>query len=703
MLGIMDHTRLIFTYQERIYRLALCVSGGARAAARRTERAFARLRRGGADPESALVAALGRPAPLLPRPYALPAAPAGADAAQLAALRGLLAAAPPALRHALGLRYLLGAEWQSGGAEERERGRGASPSMDAAPYGRARVSAPDARPAPTTLSAFLTLLARAQGRLPADVSHAEAQGQARLRLGLLDEQEAQALRAVALSDSPDGARARAIRDGIVAADAWLHALLPALFAVPVPPTLTRRLLRRAAPRRPLLRWSRPLALQLGAVALVGALIAGLLLWPGGAPERASAPGPIALADAPGLKPHELIARALDRFETDGMREGVLHERYTVTIEQEPWTIERWYDRGAPQRLRIEVRTAEGELRYGLATDGVGLVQQRFATPAGGGSDRYEILGADHRLDPARIARLMPLMRGQPDGLLIFGQGDRYSADRYYLALAYAATLRDLGAATVAGRPAQLVGLTGDRPFPPPLDLDPGGWPQQPSQLVLAIDTERYALLEARVIPASDGAPSVVQLPWQAEVFEVLPGAGPEIFALPPPDRAQPFTPILVSPRLREAPADALPPLPEILQGGATLYLPPPTEQPSIGYAVPMAPEQPLLIREAEHSVVLVVPFTDGQDIFPANTERRRRQAGGFSYDLLSRPEFLALLPATVASVYLTPDERAGIMIVYTHSYATDAERESLMDDLIRSLRPLTPETIPEIAGDFTGG
>jgi hypothetical protein len=195
----------------------------------------------------------------------------------------------------------------------------------------------------------------------------------------------------------------------------------------------------------------------------------------------------------------------------------------------------------------------------------------------------------------------------------------------------------------------------------------------------------------------------VQVPWRAEVFEVLPGAAAESFSLPPPDRAQSFTPILASPRLREAPTDALPPLPEILQGSVTLYLPPPTERPSIGYTVLMAPEQPLLIRETEHSVMLVMPFIDGQSFFPADIERRRRQAGGFSYDLLSLSEFPTFFSTTVASVYLTPDERNGIIILYTHSYATDAERESLMDDLIRSLKPLTLETIQDLAGDFTGG
>lgn len=668
----MERAETILAYQDRVYRLARFVAGDAGRAARLVERAFRRLPADTPDPELALIAALlpaGRPNwPWRPLPAELAAS--GLASAELDALRRALANASPAARLALGARVLLGVDIKE----------------DAAPL--AAQSWPGRAADARTLRA---ILARDLGRAPPDASYAELLEQVRLRDGALPSDRAIELRAALLADGPAGERARALRDAVARSEERLATALPALFGGPAPAELTERLLRHVAPpERPRLGLSRSIGLQIGLSAIVALAIAAVLLLPRGEPATAPAPA----VDTPDLAPAELIERALRRFDQAGIERGVLHERYVAEAGSERWVLERWYGYADPHPLRVEVRDAADQTIFAIASDGRGMLQRRETRNTSEGARLY---GVDEVATPEELARLIPILRLQPDGLHLFGRSETYNLDRYYLAQARGAALSDLGAAAVAGRPARLIGFRSGAPAPPP-----PGHPQernQPSaQVVLAIDSQTYGLLEVRVLPEADETAGVVQIPWRAEAYAILGAVPVDTYSLPPAevsDRDERF----VSPRLSGTSADMLIGLPEAARRlGGTLCLPPPASGPSVGYAIGLE-DSVMLIRESEHEVLILFQFIAGEDMF-AQAERRIQRIGEHEYSLVIPDDTWTPAPISEGTIYLSDNELAGVHLIYAHSYASRAEREARLGQILGALRPARPEEGPAMAPEF---
>lgn len=207
-------------------------------------------------------------------------------------------------------------------------------------------------------------------------------------------------------------------------------------------------------------------------------------------------------------------------------------------------------------------------------------------------------------------------------------------------------------------------------------------------MLLAIDAETGALLEARVLPASSEATGEVVTPWRAERFELLPRANAGLFSLPPAEEQVSYPGELVSARLLGATAGvtvdlrfaAAPP-------GAPLYFP--SDGAGYGYGIKFDRGRRwiVLVRETADEVVQLIPFGDGQRGF-ADGRRSPRQAGGRSYELIYPDDMPPGRNISLATVFLSPDRTSGMHLIYSHAYAPRAERERRLEALIMSLAPL---------------
>lgn len=666
--GHMDENQLYGATLDRVYRLALLAGGSPRAAARLARQAYGR--RNPAAPgseadaqrfhEANLARALlsARPPrrwPWRPDPAAAPYA--GLAPAELEALRAALAAAAPAARLALGSPHVAGIDITETNTPE-------PPPPDARWPRRAG-----------DRYALLAEVARAWGMLPAGAAYPDVYEQALLLAGALRPEHEAALRALLLAGTPAAERLRATRDGLRRAEARLAAALPALFGGEAPAALREAL---AAPARPEGRAPMPATrLRLALVAAVALLALAVVALPRPGPPAA----PAAPAAAAARPPEELVRAALTRLQRPAGA-GVLHERFVASAPGHDWSLERWQELAPPHRFRVEVRDDGDRLRFALASDGVGTVQQRDRA-----RNVVTLLGADYRLDPDVLATMLPILRQQPDGMfMLIGSNGGYNLERYYLNQALEAPLRDLGGTVAAGRPARLLAFESPAPVPPSPDDPFEAAPADPAQVLLAIDAATSALLEARVLPAGDGATGAVSVPWHADVYELLDAAPAATFTLPPPEADEAGGLALLSPRLLGAPEGMLVDLgraagPE----GAPLYFP--AGEAGIGYGISYDRGWTVLVRETVDDVVQLIPFADGGDRFVAGP-RSARQAGERSYELIYPEDAPPGRTLSVATVFLGPDRTSGMHVIYSHAYAPQAEREARLEALIRSLAPL---------------
>ncbi|HMQ33480.1 MAG TPA: hypothetical protein PKD53_22295, partial [Chloroflexaceae bacterium] len=645
---------------DRVYRCALLVAGSPRAAARLTRAAYGGLPAPAS--EAALASALlARPVLAWPwRPDPAAAAYAGLGPVELGALRAAFAAAAPGARLALGAPHVAAIDI------------GEAPTPPA--------PAPDA-PWPRRAGdrhALLALVARAWGLLPEGAGYADVYEQVLLRAGALPEAQADALRALLLADTPAAQHSRAVREGLRRAEVSLAAALPALFGGEAPEELRAGLARGAGPRRrlPTVAAAR---LPLVAVAVVAAIALAVIALPRGRPAASAALA--TTQDGAAVEPAALVQAALARLDSPAGA-GVRHERFVATTPGSGWSLERWQELSPPHRFRVEVRDGQDRLRFALASDGAGLVQQRLARP-----DGTLIHNADYELAPEELGALLPTLRQQPDSLiLIGGQNPGFNLERYYLNQALDAPLRDLGATLAAGRPARLLAFESQAPVPPTPDNTFAAAEAPPAQVLLALDAETRALLEARVLPSSAETAGEVSRPWRAEVFELLPRADADTFRLPPAGRAADEE--LVSARLLGVPpgvavalsAATAPP-------GAPLYFP--TDGAGEGYGLRFDPNDrwTVLVRETADEVVQLIPFGDGEASF-ADGRRSPRQAGDRPYELIYPESMPPGRNVSLATVFLGPDRSSGMHLIYSHAYAPRHEREARLEALIESLAPL---------------
>jgi hypothetical protein len=585
---------------------------------------------------------------------------------------------PAPARLAIGLHYLRGMS-----VAEIERLLCPLPRSRLGRGGRgARAEAPVAE----TLARFRVGAARALDLVPADIDDAALAGVDRWLDGLLSEAAATAQRRLVFEQPA----LRAARDGMIEARDLLARAIPALFAAPPPAALTERLLklaerrRQVAPRRGLTRARAGLALG------VLALAAAIILLPSWLNRRAAP----TLARAPGAA--EIIDGAIHRFDRAPLQAGVLHEQYRVAAGAgRAYLIERWYDYASPHRLAVSVsregRNAPPLLQIG--SDGRSMVQYRY------GDRSFDARPVDAHVSEAEAQAALAVLRGEPStDPFTRGRAGPVDIAPFYLAQARAAQATFLGQTRSLDRPAFLLTYRADR-----LPAQPGQpAPEQPSQVILTIDAQTYALLEISVV-ADGAAESSAQRPLLAQVFEVLPGVPDSMWRLPTTTGVEQRSG-LPSARAPEIPSTLAIGLDDAVRRAPHALLAP-QQLPSAsmrGLALPIAgnigAERVALLYEGEFQSVLLSPLENRDFGLRANGEER--SAGDFRYRMVQFDGAQSSRATAVVFRPEAPDQQMLVMLV--DAYATAGERETALGQIIGSLTPVTEQNLPALRRNFYG-
>jgi DNA-directed RNA polymerase specialized sigma24 family protein len=672
-----ERAGLVYQHHERLYRLALLMSGTADRAATLVERAYRELPSDSADAEAQLIRALLRRAPRRRRTPPIDAERlpyVALDQAQAAALLNTLAALPAPARLAIGLHYLRGI---SAGEIEQIL------SLPAPERKGHRAQA--AVPIGEILTHFRIGAARALHLLPDDIDDAALADLDRASDGLLSDAATIALRR-AVFEQP---ALRAARDAIAEARDLLARAIPALFAATPPPALTERLLtlnerRQRAELRPSLTRARA-GLALGVLTLVALIIL--------APTWLSRRATPTLARVPSAA--ELIDSAMHRFDRAPLQAGVLHEQYRIADGADrTYLIERWYDYAAPHRLAVSVSREgrNGQPLLQIYSDGRSLVQYRY------GDRSFASRPVDAHVSQAEAQAALAVLRGAPSAdPFTRGRAGPVDIAPLYLAQARAAGATFLGQTRALDRSAFLLTYRTDR-----LPAQPGqAAPQQPSQVILTIDAQTYALLDSAVVADSVAASSTLR-PLQAQVFELLPSVPDSQWRLPTTARVEQRTG-LPSARTPSIPSTQVIGLDDALRRTSNAILAP-QQLPSAemrGLAVPLADsagaERVALLYEGEFQSLLLRPFERRDSGQPANGAEH--SAGDFRYQLVD----LGDQQSSIAAVAYRPEAPGeSVLIRLVDVYATDDERTALLGQIIGSLTPLTEQNLPALRRNFYG-
>ncbi|HJZ48757.1 MAG TPA: hypothetical protein VKE41_16380 [Roseiflexaceae bacterium] len=662
-----DRSALVYRYHERLYRLALLTTGNADAAAALLQQAYREPPAPDIDNETPLLRALLPKQP--PRRRWRWSAGDGdlarstLDRARADALLQTLAQLAPAERLAIGLAYL-------GGYAPDE----IEPQIGGLPDG--------ATPA-GLLARFRASAAHALDLVPADAGEETLMRLDRWLDGLLPEEESIALRRAALEQPA----LRDLRDGMIAVRELMPRALPALFAVAPPRALTARLLKIAQGSQraivPSLSARRARAtLVLGVLALTAAII--LLPSLLARSSRTATPArPTNVA--------ELIDAAIHRFDRPPLQAGVLHEQYLVARDDVTYLIERWYDYAAPNRLAISVRQEgrNGTPLMQVSSDGHSLVQFRNFLEGPNGARSIDVNVAE-----SEARAVLPLLRGQPT-MTSFGRAPGAPGDPgpLFLAQARAATASLLGTTTMLGRQAYLLTYRTDQP-PTPGQRQAA----QPSQVVLAIDAETYALLDVSLI-AEGAAESSAHHPIQARQLEVLHDVPDEQFRLATSSDVTQHNGI-ASVRFPFITGDQVISLEDAARRAPRALLAPrqlPDER-MRGLAVAVDNRRDgqnvILLYEGEFQNLIVLPGPLSND---ARRDGQEYTAGDFRYQLVRGPQFGGGLAAVVYRPN-APDEQ--LTMILNDEYATSEERQATLQRLIASLTPVDTQSLPALRRNF---
>jgi len=648
-------TAQVYRHADPLFRLALLVESDLAAAEGLVQRAFEWMGAGESCPEVHLLR------PLQERRAARPwrmsfgpadAARAGLTQEQAAGLTALLAGLTPSERLVLGLHTL--------------RGHDAATIAELLP----------ALPAPPqqTLSGFRCAAVPALGLLPPGADTALLPALDGWLDGLSSPEEALELRRAVLEEP----RARAQRDALAAVRQKLAQALPALVPGGAPARLIDDLLSMdEQPHARPARSSRLTPALLGLVVAVLALAGAIVAVPAWMRGRQSSAAPAALDTA------AILERAARRFEQAPLQQGVLHERLQLRNNDSAYTIERWYDYAAPHRVTVavEIAGARGD-RAAVSSDGRSLIQYR----------NWEGGDLDLSVTPNQAARAAPLLRSFPNAAVVFGENWRTDIGPVYLGQARAAQVRSLGQTSYQGRPAYLLTYRGVPAGTPSPDGRPG-------QVLLTIDMQTYSLLEVALV-ADGESESVAQHPLRAEVLEVLDEVPDSRFA-------QPAAEVVSRSRLTSVYFPSLPPeLSVDLEAAGRLggllvpqELPDPTMRGLVLRAQRDADHQDTVIYyEGEFSSLVLLP---SQNVFTRDTLEpvgEERTVGAYRYRLLHDRNGL---PRTVTAEVSQGDQLGRRLIaVLADSYATDAEREAKLEQVIASLTPLTPQNVAVLRERF---
>jgi DNA-directed RNA polymerase specialized sigma24 family protein len=663
-----DRSALVYRHHERLYRLALLTTGDSGAAAALLERAYCELSAASADAETLLLHALLGARPTRGR-WRWRAddgdlARSTLERARADALLATLADLAPAERVTIGLAYLGGCSPEEISAELGAPAAGLKPAE--------------------VLARWRAVAARALGLVAANADPDMLLRLDRWMDGLLPEEDALALRRAVL-EQPD---TRALRDGVIATRELLPRAIPALFAVAPPHTLTERLLGivqgRPSAHRPSVSARRAQALlALGVLAVAIAIIVVPSLFANrAAPSAAQRPSVQQLVDA-----------AIHRFDHAPLQVGVLHEQYRVEYGNGgSYLIERVYDYAAPHRLAITLKPegTNGQPLFQISSDGRSLVQ--FRNNPGGSDERRSI---DAHVSEAEAQAVLPLLRSQPQAQPFSrGPNDPGDLSPLYLAQARAAGASFLGQTTALGRQAYLLTYRTEQP------------PQQarrsqqgPAQVVLTIDAQTYALLDVALI-AERAAEGSARHPIQAQQFEVLPSVPDARFKLASSRDVMQRTGI-ASVHIPYIPNDQFLSLEDAVRRAPHALLAPQrlpdTSMRGLAVAADNGRDERdvVLLYEGEFQDVLLLPGRWYSENNEAPSEER--SAGEYRYRVLLG---FGAGDALTAMVYRADAPEQRLLVILNDEYATSAERETTLQNIIASLTPVDAGSLPALRRNF---
>jgi hypothetical protein len=253
----------------------------------------------------------------------------------------------------------------------------------------------------------------------------------------------------------------------------------------------------------------------------------------------------------------------------------------------------------------------------------------------------------------------------------------------------------LGTTTLLGRQAFLLTYHTDQP--PALGRRAAV--AQPSQVVLAIDAQTFALLDVSLI-AEGQVESSARHPIQAQQFEVLASVPDAQFSLPASDNVSQHSG-LASVRFPFIGSDQVLSLEDAARRAQRPLLVP-SQLPDDrmrGLAVKVSNrsngQDVMLLYEGEFQDVIVLPDALSNNASDAGPEQ---SAGDFRYQLVRGPSVGSAGLAAVVYRPDTPDER--LTMILNDEYATGEEREATLQKLIASLTPVDTRSLPALQRNF---
>lgn len=528
-----------------------------------------------------------------------------------------------------------------------------------------------------TLDEFHTLrvdLALASGLVSSENERSQLERLARFILNELGETEQMAQRAELLNS----AHARSLRHALIANDEQLSKVLTAIFDDATPPDLLAQI--EQAKQKPIAKrqLGRGLLFNLVVVLIVGGLIGLLLVWPETHSE-AKSERPVG-NNAPTIDLRSMIEASLRRFETPVIDQGLLHERYNITIENNTWQIERWYDFDNPQRFAFTLQANQepGE----------------FYTVKGDGNGGLEINSLQGRLGvelkPELLAQISPILMQQPNPYIAqFSQTP--ALEQFFLKQALENHAYSLGTSRFLSRPVTIIAYT-SRYFLHHGIVHPD-WDYDHAQVLLTLDNQTFSLLQAQVL--LDGqAGSTIITPWRAEHLSFNDQADPELFTITGERNDELLSPRIVfgdyaqqskSLSLRSA----------LERSNTTIYLPRTLIDESLWAR--------MLYQEEAEGEVFSVLIEDGQRLSILTTLPRAwsepkadveiKQVGSFSYTTTVRESL-----TQVDLLDQSTGQNFGLVIFDNLTPRNEIEKQ--IEEIVASLEPLTLDNIDQFQPRF---
>lgn len=636
---------------QRIYRLALTATGNHKVASSITVQLFSHIDFPTHDPESAALIQLFEQLKSLDKDMWKLKKPVPADKQadqELEALLKVLRKASPQARFMLALYSL----W---GMPPSEISQLLGQSVD-------------------ELHSLRVDLALARGLVASQSERQELEGLVRFIANDLSEAAQTGQRAALLNS----AQARSLRNSLVSNDEQLGQLLASVFSTATPSDLIAKIEQQSQtpPRRR--RLKRSLLFNLSVIAIVATMIGLLLVWP---QTRSEAKSERPVSSVSTRELNSLIEAALERVEKPVLGQGLLHERYAITIEQRSWQLERWYDLGDPQRFALAWRSDHDPASfYRVKADGSGALEINSF------NERVAV-----ELEPDRLTQLKPILLQYPN-LDIHGT---LQLDQFFLKQALENRAYSMGTSQFLSRPVTLIAYPAER-FLPNEWVNPANTRRgyNSALVFLTLDNQTLSLLQAQVLLENQQGSTIIT-PWRAEQFSIDEQADPELFAIAGERNDELFSPrILFGEHIQTAKSVSLDSTFERSDQASQIYLPASVVEQSLWARMLYENARQgevfhILLEDTYRQSILSIPMWGGNWALPNEQNKR---VGSFSY-VVDHSPFI-----TEVSLIHKTGQKFELSIIDLSS--SESELESYIEAFINSLEPLTVDNIDRFKPKF---